>query len=103
MPPLYHYKKNKSKVEEIKHYNLPLGAMKNENYKSIEIKLNKGDVLVMMSDGFPELHNNQMSCMDMKGLLLQSKKLQKKNRKKLYNILKMKLIVGQKIKNLKTI
>ena len=57
MPPLYHYKKNKSKVEEIKHYNLPIGAMKNENYKSLEINLNKGDVLVMMSDGFPELHN----------------------------------------------
>ncbi len=57
MPPLYHYIKNKSKVEEIKHYNLPLGAMKNENYKSLEINLNKGDVLVMMSDGFPELHN----------------------------------------------
>ena len=58
MPPLYHYTKNKSKVEEIKHYNLPIGAMKNENYKSLEIKLNKGDVLVMMSDGFPELRSN---------------------------------------------
>ena len=28
------------------------------NYKSIEIKLNKGDILIMMSDGYPELRSN---------------------------------------------
>ena len=55
MPPLYHYNKNETTVEEIKHYNLPLGAMTLGNYKAIEITLNKGDMLIMMSDGFPEL------------------------------------------------
>lgn len=45
------------KVEEIEQHNLPLGAMAIKNYKSTEIGLSKGDVLVMMSDGFPELHN----------------------------------------------
>jgi serine phosphatase RsbU (regulator of sigma subunit) len=57
MPPLYHFKKNESELKEIKHFNLPLGAMAIGNYKSIEINLNKDDVLILMSDGFPELHN----------------------------------------------
>ncbi len=57
MPPVYHYKKNEAKVEEIKQHNLPLGAMKIEKYNATEINLNIGDVLIMMSDGFPELHN----------------------------------------------
>jgi serine phosphatase RsbU (regulator of sigma subunit) len=55
MPPLYHYIKKENEVREIKHFNLPLGAMSPGNYKSIEFDLNTGDVLIMMSDGFPEL------------------------------------------------
>ncbi|MFZ0453230.1 MAG: SpoIIE family protein phosphatase [Ignavibacteriaceae bacterium] len=55
MPPLYHYIKKENEVKEIKHFNLPLGAMSPRNYKSIEFDLNTGDLLVMMSDGFPEL------------------------------------------------
>jgi hypothetical protein len=55
MPPLYHYRKKEEKIVEIKHHSLPLGAMAIEKYKSIEFNLNKGDVLIMMSDGFPEL------------------------------------------------
>jgi hypothetical protein len=62
MPSLYHYRKKLGKVEEIEQHNLPLGAMSIENYKSTEISLNKGDVLVMMSDGFPELrcHSDEL-------------------------------------------
>ncbi|MEJ2077864.1 MAG: SpoIIE family protein phosphatase [Acidobacteriota bacterium] len=55
MPPLYHYIKKENEVKEIKHFNLPLGAMSPGNYKSVELDLNTGDLLVMMSDGFPEL------------------------------------------------
>jgi hypothetical protein len=55
MPPLYHYRKKEAKIVEIKHHNLPLGAMTIGKYKSIEISLGKDDVLIMMSDGFPEL------------------------------------------------
>ncbi len=57
MPSVYHYKKNEGNVEEIKQHNLPLGAMKIEKYNAAEINLNKGDVLLLMTDGFPELHN----------------------------------------------
>jgi hypothetical protein len=57
MPPLYHFRKNEAKTVEVKHHRLPLGAMSIEKYNSLEIKLSKGDVLIMMTDGFPELHN----------------------------------------------
>ena len=32
--------------------------MSGDNYKVTEIKLKHGDVLLMMTDGFPELQNN---------------------------------------------
>ncbi len=57
MPPVYHFQKNKSVVKELSQDNLPLGAMVINKYSLIEIDLNKGDVILMMSDGFPELHN----------------------------------------------
>jgi sigma-B regulation protein RsbU (phosphoserine phosphatase) len=57
MPSVYHYIKNKKEVEEVKQHNLPLGAMKIEKYNATEISLNKGDVLLLMTDGFPELYN----------------------------------------------
>jgi len=57
MPPVYHYKKNESRVEELRQHSLPLGAMAMERYNSTEINLNSGDTLIMMSDGYPELHN----------------------------------------------
>ncbi|HKJ81855.1 MAG TPA: SpoIIE family protein phosphatase [Ignavibacteriaceae bacterium] len=57
MPSMYHYIKDKKEVEEIKQHNMPLGAMKIEKYNAKEIILNKGDVLLLMTDGFPELHN----------------------------------------------
>ena len=55
MPPLYHYIKKEKEIKEIKHFNIPLGAMSIGNYRAIEVCLNKDDVLIMMSDGFPEL------------------------------------------------
>jgi serine phosphatase RsbU (regulator of sigma subunit)/coenzyme F420-reducing hydrogenase delta subunit len=57
MPSVYHYIKNKKEVNEVKQHNLPLGAMKIGKYRATEINLNKGDVLLLMTDGFPELHN----------------------------------------------
>ena len=57
LPSIYHFNKEEGKVEEIKQHNMPLGAMKAVEYKATEITLNKGDVILMMSDGFPELHN----------------------------------------------
>ena len=57
MPPVYHFQKNKSAVNELSQDNLPLGAMTINNYSTAEFDLDKGDVILMMSDGFPELQN----------------------------------------------
>ena len=57
MPSVYLYQKEEGRVEELKQHNLPLGAMKIERYNASEINLNTGDVLLLMTDGFPELHS----------------------------------------------
>ena len=57
MPPVYLYQKSNSTVRELSQHNFPLGAMDANKYNSFETELNKGDMLFMMSDGFPELQN----------------------------------------------
>ncbi len=59
LPPVYHYVKSENEIKELAQHNLPLGAMSGDNYKITDIKLNHGDVLLMMTDGFPELQNNK--------------------------------------------
>lgn len=57
MPPLYIYRKHSQTVEEIVINNMPLGAMKGIEYDVKELKIERGDTLLLMSDGFAELKN----------------------------------------------
>lgn len=57
MPPLIIYRKNSQIIEEIVITNMPLGAMKGIAYDVKEIKIESGDTLLLMSDGFAELKN----------------------------------------------
>tara|TARA_Y100000590_G_C15669348_1_gene995713 strand:- start:1465 stop:1851 length:387 start_codon:yes stop_codon:yes gene_type:complete len=57
MPPAYHYIAKKGEMKEILIPGLPLGSLKNMIVNTTEITLDKGDVFVMMSDGFPEAPN----------------------------------------------
>ena len=57
MPPLIIYRNNSQTVEEVVINNMPLGAMKEVVYDVKELKVEKGDTLIMMSDGFVELKN----------------------------------------------
>jgi serine phosphatase RsbU (regulator of sigma subunit) len=57
MPPLLIYRSNSQKVEEVNINNMPLGAMKKVDYDVKEFDVEKGDTLLMMSDGFTELKN----------------------------------------------
>jgi len=57
MPPLFIYRNNLQTIEEIAINNMPLGAMKEVIYDVKEIKIKKGDTLLLMSDGFAELKN----------------------------------------------
>ena len=57
MPPAYHYIAKKKEMKEILIPGLPLGSLRNMIVNTTEITLDKGDVFVMMSDGFPEAPN----------------------------------------------
>jgi ligand-binding sensor domain-containing protein/serine phosphatase RsbU (regulator of sigma subunit) len=57
MPPVLIHRQRAKTVEEVLIKGLPLGAMRNARYHECEIDLAKGDTVVFMSDGFPELVN----------------------------------------------
>jgi hypothetical protein len=57
MPPLYIYRRNTQSIDEVAMNNMPLGAMKGIAYDIKEFKIEQGDTLLLMSDGFAELRN----------------------------------------------
>ena len=57
MPPLFIYRNNSQTIEEVVINNMPLGAMKGIAYDIKEIRIERGDTLLLMSDGFAELKN----------------------------------------------
>jgi serine phosphatase RsbU (regulator of sigma subunit) len=54
---LYRFEKNE--VEELEVNGMPMGSMKDFPYKSEEVNIKSGDVILFMSDGFPELYNTK--------------------------------------------
>ena len=83
VPPVYIYRKDKNEVEEIDNKGMPLGAMINFPYKETKTELNKGDVIYLLSDGFPELSNNDKEIYGYERVKNILKKFQKTPRKKL--------------------
>jgi serine phosphatase RsbU (regulator of sigma subunit)/Tfp pilus assembly protein PilF len=59
MPPAYIFRAASGKVEEITLKGLPLGSVLNYQYPKANVRLNKDDVVMVMSDGFPELFNSK--------------------------------------------
>ena len=57
MPPIYIYRKEIKKVEEVLLKGMPLGRVSNFPYELSETKLQSGDTILLFSDGFPELFN----------------------------------------------
>jgi len=57
MPPALIYRKKKKIVEEIFMKGMPLGAINNFPYPLKESYIEKGDTILLMSDGLPELSN----------------------------------------------
>jgi serine phosphatase RsbU (regulator of sigma subunit) len=57
MPPILHYKKAEDKIDEIVIKSMPLGALKDFPYELFSVEVNPGDVMLLLSDGFPELFN----------------------------------------------
>ena len=59
MPPVFIYKKEKQTCEEHLFKGMPLGTLTNFPYSLIESELSAGDTILLMSDGFPELQNDE--------------------------------------------
>jgi serine phosphatase RsbU (regulator of sigma subunit)/ligand-binding sensor domain-containing protein len=57
MPPVYLFRNKNRIIEEHLMKGMPLGTMDNFPYELKEMELFKGDTLLLMSDGFPELQN----------------------------------------------
>ena len=64
MPPTYYYSAKTNKIEEILVPNLPLGGLESEKYDGVKIDFKEGDVIVMISDGLPELPNPNNELLD---------------------------------------
>lgn len=59
MPPALIYRKKNQAIEEIFMKGMPLGSMNNFPYSVKESHLEKGDVILLISDGLPELTNEK--------------------------------------------
>jgi serine phosphatase RsbU (regulator of sigma subunit) len=75
MPPVLIYRAAEGAVEEISLRGVPLGSLRDYSYSERSLSLAPGDVVVLMSDGYPERFNgkNEMLGYDSaKGLLLET-------------------------------
>jgi serine phosphatase RsbU (regulator of sigma subunit) len=58
IPPFLIYRNKTKKIEEYKIKGMPLGVVDSFPYETIETELFSGDTVLLMTDGFPELFNN---------------------------------------------
>ncbi len=58
MPPVLIFRAKSSDVEEVHLKAMPLGAFNEFPYEEKSFELNEGDVMLLMTDGFPELFNS---------------------------------------------
>jgi len=66
MPPTYIFSTKNNTLEEILVPNLPLGGIETEKFDGIKKEFKSGDLLIMISDGLPELPNPSKEMLDYK-------------------------------------
>jgi serine phosphatase RsbU (regulator of sigma subunit)/ligand-binding sensor domain-containing protein len=59
MPPVFIYKRESQSIEEHLMKGMPLGTFSDFPYSKVESDLSSGDTILIMSDGFPELFNDE--------------------------------------------
>lgn len=64
MPPLLIYRACEKWIEEIALKGMPLGSVESYSYQTRELELSTGDVIVLMTDGFPERLNERGEILD---------------------------------------
>jgi len=57
MPSIFIYKKSEEKIIEYETQSMPLGALTNQNFTINNFEVSTGDVIMMLTDGLPELFN----------------------------------------------
>lgn len=65
MPPALHYSCKDHRINRITLKGLPLGSKINYPYKKYSFELNRGDVLLLMSDGLTELFNKEREMLEL--------------------------------------
>lgn len=68
MPPILIFREQTESIEEIVNKAMPLGASLDFPYRQIVTELHPGDTILLMSDGFPELFNDNMEILDYPGV-----------------------------------
>ncbi|MFC2085380.1 two-component regulator propeller domain-containing protein, partial [Bacteroidota bacterium] len=64
MPPIYLYRKDNNTLEKILLKAMPLGAFEDFEYTVKRINLSPGDTVILMTDGLPELFNNNKEMLN---------------------------------------
>jgi len=64
MPPVFYHHKETNQVEEIIIKGMPLGAMRNASYNTVEKELKSGDTILLLTDGLPEQMNPKEEMFD---------------------------------------
>jgi len=65
MPPTLLYRKNENQIEEIVFKRMPLGATDKLNFEDRNIKILPNDILLILSDGLPELFNKNREMFEL--------------------------------------
>jgi serine phosphatase RsbU (regulator of sigma subunit)/tetratricopeptide (TPR) repeat protein len=63
MPPALIYRAETKEIESLSLKGLPFGSVTDHNYLQASVKLNKGDIVALVSDGFPELFNSKQESL----------------------------------------
>jgi len=88
MPPMFVFRYDSGAVEEHVFKGMPLGTMDKFPYKIEDTKLRPGDTILLLSDGLPELHNEQDEMFGYKRVMNDFKEIAKKNPEEIINSLK---------------
>lgn len=59
MPPIFLYKRNEKTMLEHESLAMPFGAISDQNFTINSFTIDSGDVILILSDGLPELFNNK--------------------------------------------
>ncbi|MCW8848518.1 MAG: SpoIIE family protein phosphatase, partial [Melioribacteraceae bacterium] len=91
MPPALVYRKNTDLVEEFLIRGMPLGTTNTFPYELRETNIEKGDTILLMSDGFPELFNDEKEMFGYKNVQEEFQKCGMKSTDEIIDYLKDKI------------